>query len=65
LIECGLMKTAYFLDSDLNIYTTPVTNRREAIQIAKQHGQEFIGFLTPNEAASIVEERSGKDSTHR
>ena len=65
MIECGLMKTAYFLDSDLNVYTTPVTNRREAIQIAEQHGQEFIGFLTPNEAASIVKERSGKDSTHR
>ena len=58
-------KTAYFLDETLNIYTTPVANRREAIKIAEQHGQEFIGFITPNEAANIVEERTGKDSTHR
>lgn len=53
-------KTAYFLDEALNIYTTPVANRREAIKIAEQHGQEFIGFITPAEAVEIVNERSAK-----
>lgn len=48
-------KTAYFLDKDLNIYTTPLHNRREAVLFSGDHNLEFIGFLkNPADAAEIV-----------
>lgn len=59
MIDTTEMKTAYFLDKDLNIYTTPVLNRREAIMLAERHGQEFVGFL---DSKSILEEIARRQS---
>lgn len=48
-------KTAYFLDKDFNIYTTPLHNVREAAAFAQEHGKEFIGFLNPKGVLTVVE----------
>ncbi len=56
------MRTAYFLDGDMNIYTTPVSNRREAIMLAEQHGQEFVGFLDSKSILEEIERRKNKNS---
>ena len=39
-------KTAYFIDEDMNIYTTPLHNRTEAMEFAEKHDYCFIGFLS-------------------
>lgn len=54
------MKTAYFLDKDLDVYTAPLKDDEDAMKFANEHGLEFVGFVKAKDVLKIIEERDSE-----
>lgn len=54
------MKTAYFLDKDLDVYTAPLKDDEDAMKFANKHGLEFVGFVKAKDVLKIIEERDSE-----